>query len=102
MRIFYFLCFLISAMAIYGGVNYYIFIRGLQSIPDISIIRYSYIIMMLVFTFSYIAGRVLEKFIICSASEVLIWIGSIWLGMMFYLFLELAILDLLRFGNEMT
>ena len=99
MRIFYFLCFLISAMAIYGGVNYYIFIRGLQSIPDISIIRYSYIIMMLVFTFSYIAGRVLEKFIICSASEVLIWIGSIWLGMMFYLFLELAILDLLRFGN---
>jgi predicted MPP superfamily phosphohydrolase len=99
MRVFSFFFFVISAIAIYGGVNYYIFIRGLQSIPDNSILRYSFIIIMLVFTLSYIAGRILEKFFICSASEALIWIGSIWLGMMFYLFLELLVLDLIRFGN---
>lgn len=84
---------------IYGLSNYYIYIRGAQAIPPGSSLRIPYLILFLVVSSSFIAGRVLERFTLSFASEVLVWMGSIWLGAMLYFFLAIVLLDFLRFLN---
>ena len=86
-------------IGILTSVNFYICIRGLQAIPYESIIRVPYIIFFIIISSSYIAGRILERYSICIASDVLIWIGSFWLGIMLYLFLGVVIFDIVRFIN---
>jgi len=94
-----FIIFFSIALAIYGVVNVYIFIRGWQSLPDSAVFRIPYLVLFLLLSLSYIAGRVLERFTICVPSACMIWIGSIWFGLMLYLFLGVILCDLLRLVN---
>jgi uncharacterized protein len=99
MKLINFIMFLGIVLTIHGAVNFYIFIRGWQALPKELVIRIPYLVVFLIFALSYIAGRVLERFSICVASDYLIWIGSFWLGMMVYLFFGTLLCDLLRLGN---
>ncbi|MBN2159621.1 MAG: metallophosphoesterase [Spirochaetes bacterium] len=94
-----FVIFLIVVLMIYGSANFYIFIRGWQALPRELSFRAPYLVLFLLLSFSYIAGRVLERFAICAASEGLIWIGSFWFGLLLYLLLGVALCDLLRLLN---
>lgn len=94
-----FLIFFGVALTIYGLVNVYICIRGWQSLPDSAPFRIIYLVLFLIFSLSYIAGRVLERYTICVPSTCMIWIGSIWFGLMMYLFLGVVLCDLLRLVN---
>ncbi len=94
-----FIIFFSIVLTVYFSVNLYIFIRGWQALPRGSILRAPYVILFLALSLSYIAGRLLERLTICTASSALIWIGSFWLGMMLYLFLGALLCDLLRLGN---
>lgn len=94
--------FITFALSIFGSVNYYIFMRGWQSIPKELAVRIPYFIFFVAIALSFIAGRFLEHYSICIASNILIWVGSIWFGMMLYLFLGTAACDLLRFINWLT
>jgi hypothetical protein len=76
--------------------------RGWQSIPKDLAVRIPYVIIFVTIALSFIAGRFLEHYSICIASDILIWVGSIWFGMMLYLFLGTAACDLLRFINWLT
>ena len=100
MRTINFILFFTIFFTIYGLVNYYIFIRGWQSIPPGSPLRVYYLILFLIFAFSFIAGRVLERFWLAIPSNVLIWIGSFWLSAIIYFFLIILLLDLLRLINH--
>jgi predicted MPP superfamily phosphohydrolase len=99
MRLINFIVFLSIVLAVHGAVNYYIFIRGWQALPREPAVRVPYLVIFLIFALSYIAGRVLERFSICAASDYLIWIGSFWMGMMAYLFFGVLLCDILRLGN---
>lgn len=101
MKIINFIIFLSIILIIYGSVNYYIFIRGWQSIPDSKLFKSLYLIIFLVISFSFFLGRILEKFFMNILSGSLIWIGSIWLGMMLYLFLAIVFIDILRLANSL-
>ena len=99
MRTITFLIFFIIVLTIYGAVNYYLFIRGWQSIPPASSIRTFYLSIFLLLSLSFIVGRVFEKITISWVSDVFVWIGSFWLAMMLYFFLAVVILDFLRMIN---
>lgn len=83
--------------SVYGLINYYILRRGLSVIPESY--RTIYLITGVFFVVSFIAGRFLERVWISFFSDILIWVGSFWIALMFYFFLSLVIIDLLRFIN---
>ena len=99
MRTINFIIFLSIVLSILGAVNFYICLRGWQALPKESLIRVPYLVIFVFLAVSYFAGRVLERFSICAASECLIWIGSFWLGLLLYLFLGTLLCDLLRLVN---
>jgi len=95
MVIFFSIFFLIT-----GLISLYIFIRGLQSIPPDSNLRTAYIIVFWTITCAFAAGRLLERFAPLPLADVLVWIGSFWLGAMIYFLIALVALDLMRLANH--
>jgi predicted MPP superfamily phosphohydrolase len=100
MKLINFIIFFSIFLTIYISVNYYIFIRGWQAIPKESSLRTVYLALFIFVSASYIFGRFLERFTICRTSDVCIWIGSFWLGLMLYLFLAVLFLDIVRAVNH--
>ena len=95
-----FIIFFSIVLAIYGSVNYYVFIRGWQAIPQHSRWRIPYLALFLFLALSYIIGRVLERIWLSVVSDIFVWIGSFWLAMMFYFFLIVVVIDLARLVNH--
>jgi predicted MPP superfamily phosphohydrolase len=84
---------------VYGLVNYYIFVRGLQAIPAGSPLRLPYVVLFLFLALAFIGGRFLERVWLSPVSEGLTWIGSFWLAAMLYFFLAVILLDSFRLVN---
>ena len=100
MRTIQFLIFFSVFLTIYGLVNYYIYIRGLQALPREGQIRYWYTGLFVLIALSFIAGRFLERLTVCAASDLLVWLGSFWLGFMLYVLVAVLLLDITRLGNH--
>ncbi|MGK9369112.1 metallophosphoesterase [Melioribacter sp. Ez-97] len=83
--------------AVYGLLNYYIIRRLLSVVPE----QYKGIalVLSLFVVLSYFAGRVLENYWISYLSDFLVWVGSFWIAIMFYSFLALLVVDLIRLIN---
>ncbi len=95
-----FLIFYAIVLSVYMAVNFYIFIRGMQALPDGSAIK---LIMPYLFwglAATYVAGRILERYYLSTVSDILVWTGSFWLAAMFYFFLAVVLIDLVRLINS--
>ncbi|RJP67692.1 MAG: metallophosphoesterase [Ignavibacteriales bacterium] len=97
-----FIIFFSIVFTIYGLVNYYIFIRGWQAIPKDSQVRTYYLVIFLFLALAFIIGRVLENYYLSSFSNVFVWVGSFWLGLMVYLLLSVIVIDIFRILNHFT
>jgi predicted MPP superfamily phosphohydrolase len=97
-----YLIFFGVVFAIYGLVNFYIFIRGWQALPAGSGVRTFYLSLFLFFSLSFFAGRFLERVWMSPLSTALVWVGSFWLAGMAYFFLSLLVLDLIRLVNSLV
>lgn len=95
-----FLIFFSVVLSIYALVNFYIYIRGLQAIPESSAVRPWYQWGFWIMAGFFVAGRFLEKVYISYASDFLIWAGSFWLAAMLYFILIIVAIDLLRLVNH--
>ncbi|MBN1396668.1 MAG: metallophosphoesterase [Bacteroidetes bacterium] len=95
-----FFIFFSVVLVIYGSINSYIYIRGLHVIPHNSPLRLWFTIVFWFLVLSYIAARIIEHFTISTFSEVLVWIGSFWMGAMVYFFIILLVIDILRLANH--
>ncbi len=95
-----FLIFFSIVLTIYGLINFYIYIRGLQAIPAGSGFRSWYQWGFWIVVSFYILGRFLEKIYMSFLSDVLVWAGSFWLAAMLYFFLLVFFYDLLRMVNH--
>ena len=84
--------------ALYGLINYYIIRRGLSIVSSEH--KTLFLVVSIFVVVSYIAGRFLERAFPSIISTVLIWIGSFWIAFMFYFFLSLVAVDLLRLINH--
>lgn len=82
MRTVYFILFVGIFIALYGLINFYIFIRGWQAIPQGFTLRSTYAVVFWTTAFSFIAGRLIERIQISVLSESLVWIGSFWIAAM--------------------
>jgi len=83
--------------SVYGLINFYIIRRALLVVPESY--KSLFIITSVIIILSFIAGRFLERISINFFSDTLVWIGSFWIAFMFYFFLVLVVIDLLRLIN---
>ncbi len=91
-----FLLFFGIVLSVYFLGNYYVFVRGLQAIPEGSSLRTPYIWIFWILAATYVAGRTMENIYLSYLSDVLVWTGSFWLAALFYFFLAVVLFDLLR------
>ena len=83
-----------------GLISFYIFIRGLQSIPPDSSLRHPYTIIFWIVACSFLGGRLLERFLPSILSDLFIWMGSFWIAAMIYFLIAIISLDVLRLINH--
>ncbi|TSA25712.1 MAG: metallophosphoesterase [Ignavibacteriales bacterium] len=83
--------------SIYGLINFYIIRRALLVVPESY--KSLFVITSIIIILSFIAGRFLEHLSVNYFSDTLVWIGSFWIAFMFYFFLVLVVIDLLRLIN---
>ncbi len=84
---------------LYGLINFYVFLRGWQSLPPEPSLRIPYAAAFWVLALSFIAGRFLERVAITPFSTALIWTGSFWLAALAYFTLAALLIDILRLVN---
>ncbi|MDP4274010.1 MAG: metallophosphoesterase [Bacteroidota bacterium] len=87
-------------LSIYFGFCYYIFLRGWQALPKISLLRSLYIAIFLLLVLSFFAGMIFEHQLPFKVSGDLQVIGVSWMISMVYIFIFLIFFDLLRLANH--
>ena len=97
-----FVIFILVVLSIYGLVNTYIFVRGLQAIPIGSPLRFWFIPVFWFLAGSFILARFLERAVPCDVTEMFTWIGSFWLAAMAYFVIIVILLDLTRGLNHLV
>ncbi|MCX6267209.1 MAG: metallophosphoesterase [Bacteroidetes bacterium] len=95
-----FIIFFTVVLVIYGLVNSYIFIRGLQSIPIGSPWRPWYITGFWLIASTFVLARIMERAYPCDFTGIITWIGSFWLAFLLYFILIAICLDLARMINH--
>ncbi|MCB2359952.1 metallophosphoesterase [Clostridium estertheticum] len=87
---------------LYGGINYYIGLRGWQNLGShISFLNNKvYWIVIALIASAYIISMILSSYIPSVVLNTLNIVGSYWMGIMFYLILVLPTIDLIRFLNS--
>lgn len=91
-----FIIFFVIIIAIFSLINYYILKRALQAFSKNIAIRRWLIAIVLFFSLSFLAGRVVEYFYIKIASDLLIWTGAFWIAAAIYLFIFILLIDIIR------
>jgi predicted MPP superfamily phosphohydrolase len=102
MRASVFVIFLSIVLFIYFVVNFYIFRRGWQALSGAGTYRTIFLIGFLILVLSYPLGRFAEHFSRNGFTEFLVFLGSIYLGIMVYALFLVLIIDLLRLVNHFT
>ena len=89
-------------ISLYGGINYYIGLRGWQNlwrhIPYLN--NKTYWIVFSVIATGYIISMLLPSFVPSIVGKALNIIGSYWLAVMFYLIIIIPIIDLIKLTNK--
>jgi predicted MPP superfamily phosphohydrolase len=90
---------IIIVLLLYSAINFYIGIRGWQSLRrKLSLIfSISYLFIFSFFALSYPLGSFIQKLSPSTLGDTLLLTGSFWLGMIYYLFLFTLFIDILRF-----
>lgn len=88
---------------VFGLLNYYIGLRGWQTLGSyFKIPRRIYWVSFWFLTFSYMAARILESYLPASISRILVIFGANWLVFMYYFILIIAVTDILRVVGNVT
>ena len=86
--------------ALFGLINFYVFLRGWQAIPADSAILPVYAFFYWLAAVSYIGGRFLENILHYRFADIIAWVGSVWIAALLYLLLAIFVLDALRVINH--
>jgi len=89
-------------ISLYGGINYYVGLRGWQNLGiHISFLNNKiYWLLILLIASAYIISMLLNAYIPSIVLNALNVAGSYWMGIIFYLILILPIIDLTKFLNS--
>ncbi len=92
--------FFIIFFSLYTIINSYIFVRGWQALSIYPQLRIFYAIIFFLFASSYIIARAFSNNLPDLIYTILIWIGSFYFMLMFYLFLLFLLADLIYLTNN--
>jgi len=88
---------LITILIVYGTINFYIGLRSWQSFRSKrTVFRLWYILFFSLLALSYPLGSLVQNFSPSDFSDALVFTGSFWLGMIYYLFIFTLFIDILR------
>ena len=96
-----FVVFFGMAITIYLLLNFYIFIRGWEALHQTPLAT-TYLTTFVVLSWSFVAGRFLERVSLTWFSSVLVWLGSFWLAAMVYFLFAVVLVDILRLVNAIV
>src|SRR5947207_11039892 len=82
-----FITFFSIVFSIYTLINFYIFIRLKQTVPADSWFFPVFVALFLLVALSYFAGQYLESKYSTVLSDVISWVGALWLCAMTWFFL---------------
>ncbi len=88
--------FFIIFFALYALINSYVFIRGWQALSYLPFLKPFFVIVFLLFSFSYIFVKIFTEKIPAFIHDPLLWIGSFWFAFLLYFVLILFLIDLTR------
>jgi len=89
--------------SVYGLANYYIGLRGWQALSSISIrLAWCWAAGVLLLSLSFPLGRIIDDFLSRNLAKIIIFLGSYWMAIMYYLLLILLVCDMLRVINRWT
>jgi len=83
-----------------GLLSFYIYIRGLQSIPLNSHLKRTYTVVFWIIALSFMGSQLLEQVLPHFLVNVFVWTGSIWIAAMLYFLIAVVFLDLIRLVNR--
>jgi len=95
MKPFYFILIFIA----YSLICFYVALRGWQTLPNIKVLKISYIIVMVLLAYGYVLGAIFHGYFPSELEKIIEIIGSTWLIATIYLFLAVVFLDLIRLLN---
>lgn len=87
-------------IGIYGLVNYYLYVRGLQAFSFSGQSKKWYVAAFIAISASFVAGIFLERGALSVVSEWIFRIGSLWLAFMLYFGISLLLIDVIRILNH--
>ena len=91
-----FIIFISIVTLVYGLMNFLLYYRSMQAIPAWNGLRTWFTIIFWILVAAYPLARFLERLHPCDFTEVVTWIGSIWLGIMAYALIILLFIDIIR------
>ena len=94
-----FITFFTIVLTVYSAINFYIFTRLNQAIPDGSWFRTLFIPLFIFIAASYIVGQFLERKKSSFVSDSLTWIGALWLGALGWFLLAIVAIDIVRLAD---
>jgi hypothetical protein len=91
-----FIIFFSIVLSVYGLINFYILFKGWHALGLVAEYRPWILVVGVLLALSYPVGRFLERVSLSRFTEVMVYIGSVWLAEMVYLFLSTALTDILH------
>ncbi len=95
-----FIIFFSVVILIYGLLNTYIYVRGLQSLPSGNYSRLWYSLAFWFLVSTFIVARILERTHPGVTSYIFTWTGSFWLAFMLFFFVFILVIDVTRVFNS--
>lgn len=87
---------------VYASINFYVFLRGWQSLSSIPAVKPYYLVLFILISLSYLIAKFFVSALPPFIYDVLMWVGSFWFVFMFYFVLAILFLDILRLVNSYT
>lgn len=85
---------------VYTALNYYVFIRGWQTLHTFPALKPFYVAAFIIVAYGYVFAKVLYKFLHPAVYDLWLAVGAIWFAFLVYFILLLLGLDLIRLAEH--
>lgn len=95
-----FIIFISIVLTVYFSVNYYIFARINQVLPQVNWVKTTFYLVFGFFVSSYIIHVILIRVYPSTVCSIFSWTGSMWFAVMLYGFIAVLLIDEIRLLNH--
>lgn len=81
---------------VYTALNYYVFIRGWQTLHTFPALKPFYVAAFIIVAYGYVFAKVLYKFLHPAVYDLWLAVGAIWFAFLVYFILALLFIDIIR------